>query len=288
MKPMTVPGFQQKKKKGEKISMLTAYDALFAQMMDEAGVDSILVGDSLGMVVQGKENTLSVTMEDMIYHTRAVRRGTKHALLVSDLPYLSYQVSGEEAVRNAGRLIKEGGADAVKLEGGRKFIGAIQKMVDASIPVMGHVGLGPQSTKMLGGHKVQGKTSDAVKRLLDDALAVEQAGAFSIVIEAVPWPVAQRITKHLSIPTIGIGAGPHCDGQVLVYADMLGLFTAFQPHFVRRFATLADEAKNAFRHYVEAVQESAFPSIDESYSLDESVMKEIDQFDPFANRVTND
>jgi len=284
MKQLTVPAFQQKKQKGEKISMLTAYDALFAQMMDEAGVDSLLVGDSLGMVVQGHNDTLPVTLDEMIYHTRAVKRGSQRALVIADLPYLSYQVSEEEAVRNAGRLIKEGGADAVKLEGGRKFIGAIQKMVDASIPVMGHVGLGPQSTKMLGGHKVQGKTSDSVKRLLDDALAVEQAGAFSIVIEAVPWPVAQRITKHLNIPTIGIGAGPYCDGQVLVYADMLGLFTAFQPHFVRRFATLADEAKNAFRQYVETVQNGEFPSFDESYSLDESVMKEIEQFDPFANR----
>ncbi len=276
-KSITVPYLKKMKKRGEKISMLTAYDYTFAALMDEAGVDVLLVGDSLGMVFQGHQDTLPVTVEDIVYHTQAVKRGAKHSMVVADMPFLSYQINAEEAVRNAGKLLKEGGADAVKLEGGVPASNAIKKMVDTGIPVMGHVGLGPQSCKLLGGHKVQGKTSKAVQRLLKDAEAVEQAGAFSLVIEAVPWPVAQMITERVSIPTIGIGAGPHCDGQVLVFADMLGLFTSFQPHFVRRFAQLGKESKNAFSEYCKAVKEGSFPTLDESYWIEESALQEFEE-----------
>ncbi len=275
-KRVSVPSLKRMKRQGEKISMLTAYDFTFAALMDGAGVDVLLVGDSLGMVFQGQEDTLPVTIGDVIYHTRAVKRAVQHSLLVADMPFLSYQVTPEEAVYNAGRLLKEGGADAVKLEGGIPASSAIEKMVNACIPVMGHVGLGPQSCKLLGGHRVQGKSSNAIQRLLQDAKAVENAGAFSLVIEAVPWPVAKMITEHVSIPTIGIGAGPHCDGQVLVFADMLGLFTAFQPHFVRRFAQLGEESRKAFEEYSNAVKEGSFPTLDESYSLDESILHEFE------------
>lgn len=272
-----MPAFQKMKNRGQKITMLTAYDYTFASLMDQSGIDILLVGDSLGMVVQGHDDTLAVTLEDIIYHTRAVKRAAKHALVVADMPFMSYQVSEEEALRNAGRLLKEGGADAIKLEGGEKYGLAIELMVNAGIPVMGHVGLGPQSTKVLGGHKVQGKTAESIHDLLEDAISVQEAGAFSLVIEAVPWPVAQRITQSLTIPTIGIGAGPHCDGQVLVYADMLGLFTAFQPHFVRRFAHLGDQAGGAFRHFIQTVREGSFPTLDESYSIDQKVLNELDE-----------
>jgi len=276
-KRITAPDLLRMKNRGEKISMLTAYDYTFAKLMDEAGVDALLVGDSLGMVVQGHEDTLPVTMDEMIYHTRNVRRAVKRALVIGDMPFLSYQVDVEEAVRNAGRLLKEGGADAVKLEGGAPSARAIRRMVEAGIPVMGHVGLGPQSCKNLGGHKVQGKTAEAAKALLRDAEAVQEAGAFSIVIEAVPWAVAKRITRRMTIPTIGIGAGPHCDGQVLVYADMLGLFTAFQPHFVRRFAHLGDESIRAFQEFGQAVKDGSFPTLDESYSIDENILASLDE-----------
>lgn len=265
-RPMTVPRMLRKKAKGEKIAMLTAYDALFACLMDEAGIDAILVGDSLGMVVQGHDTTLPVTVDEMVYHTRAVRRGVRHALVVADMPFMSYQTSVEDALRNAARLIKEGGADAVKLEGGEPSLPVIRALVDAGIPVMGHVGLAPQSIKQLGTHAVQGRSHEDATRLLQDANAVERSGAFSLVIEAVPWPLARDITGAVAIPTIGIGAGPHCDGQVLVYADLLGLFTAFQPHFVRRFAHLGQDAGNAFQHYIHEVRNGTFPSLDESYS----------------------
>lgn len=255
--------------------MLTAYDYLFAKLMDESGVDTLLVGDSLGMVVQGHENTLPVTMEDIIYHTRAVKRAVSRAFVIADMPFLSYQITIEDAVFNAGRLLKEGGADAVKLECSGNTMEVIYNIVEAGIPVMGHVGLGPQSCKQLGGHFVQGKTPKAIRKIMQDAKDVEEAGAFSMVIEAVPWQVAKRITEKASIPTIGIGAGPHCDGQVLVYADMVGLFTAFQPHFVRRFANLSEEASKAFKHYDEAVKNGFFPTLDESYSIDNSVLEKL-------------
>lgn len=276
-KRVTVPTLQQMKEQGEKIAMLTAYDFTFAQLMDQAGMDAILVGDSLGMVVQGHETTLPVTMDEMVYHTRLVRRGVQRALLVADLPFMSYQVNIEEALHNAGRLMKEAQADAVKLEGGRKHAAAIRAMVEAGIPVMGHVGLGPQSIKQLGRHKVQGKTSREIDGLITDAMAVQEAGAFSLVIEAVPWQVAQALTQALQIPTIGIGAGEHCDGQVLVYADMLGLFTSFQPHFVRRFAQLGEQASKAFADYRQAVRDGSFPSRDESYSTGEKELAALRQ-----------
>jgi len=276
---ITVPYLKTMKQHGEKITMLTAYDFLFAKLMDRAGVEILLVGDSLGMVFQGQENTLPVTLEEVIYHTRAVKRGTRRALVIADMPFLSYQVSVEEAVRNAGRLLKEGGADGVKLEGGVTAMRAIEQMTQAGIPVMGHVGLGPQSCKLLGGHKVQGKTVESIRALIRDAQAVEAAGAFSLVIEAVPWPVAKKITEAVSIPTLGIGAGPHCDGQVLVYADMLGLFTAFQPQFVRRFAPLGEAAAHAFQDYCQAVKDGSFPTLDESYSLDEEVLTALQETD---------
>ncbi len=275
MKKVNVITFQKRKEKDEKITMLTAYDCTFAHLMDEAGVDALLVGDSLGMVVQGHEDTLPVTMEDMIYHTRAVRRGVKRAMIVTDLPFMSYQVNAEEALHNAGRLMKEGRADAVKLEGGVHAAKAVRHMVEAGIPVMGHVGLGPQSSKQIGGHRVQGKTLQSAQTLLKDAKAIEEAGAFSIVIEAVPWQVAQQITNALSIPTLGIGAGPYCNGQVLVYADMLGLFTSFQPHFVRRFAQLGEEASKAFADYCQAVKDGSFPTLDESYNVDQDVVQSL-------------
>ncbi|MBD3266417.1 3-methyl-2-oxobutanoate hydroxymethyltransferase [bacterium] len=272
-KNITIPVLKRMKQNGDKISMLTAYDFLFAQLMDECDIEMLLVGDSLGMVFQGEDSTLPVTMEDIIYHTRAVKRAVKHAMVVADMPFMSYQVTPEEAVRNAGRLMKEGGADAVKLEctGDTKTI--IEKIVNAGIPVMGHVGLGPQSCKQLGGHTVQGKTPKAIMKIWRDAFDVEKAGAFSVVVEAVPWPVAKRITEVLHIPTIGIGAGPHCDGQVLVYADMVGLFTAFQPHFVRRFGQLGEEAKKAFINYKKSVKNGSFPTLDESYSIDNKVLE---------------
>lgn len=276
-KRVTVPMLRGMKKKGEKIVMLTAYDFTFAALMEQAEIDILLVGDTLGMIVQGHDTTLPVTVDDIIYHTRAVKRAAKRALVVADMPFLSYQITPEEAVHNAGRLMKEGGADAVKVEGGRATAAAIRHMTTAGIPVMGHVGLGPQSCKLLGGHKVQGKTAASVRALLQDALAVEQAGAFSMVIEAVPWPVARHITGQASIPTIGIGAGPYCDGQVLVFADMLGLFTAFQPHFVRRFVQMGEEAVQAFQAFRNSVKEGSFPTLDESYSVDDTVLQVLDE-----------
>lgn len=274
-KPVTPPRLLRMKERGEKIAMLTAYDHAFAVLMERAGVDVMLVGDSLGMVVQGHDSTLPVTVEDIVYHTRAVKRAARRAMVVADMPFLSYQVEPGEAVRNAGRLMKEGGADAVKLEGGVPAARAVERMTQAGIPVMGHVGLGPQSSKQLGGHKVQGKTAEAIRRLVADAKALESAGAFSLVIEAVPWPVAKLLTESVRIPTIGIGAGPHCDGQVLVFADLLGLFTSFQPHFVRRFAQLGEESAKAFEAYCAAVREGSFPTLDESYPLDDGVMDEL-------------
>ncbi|MBI1388345.1 MAG: 3-methyl-2-oxobutanoate hydroxymethyltransferase [bacterium] len=268
-KRVTAPSLLSMKKRGEKIAVLTAYDYTFASLMDGAGVDVLLVGDSLGMVVQGVDDTLPVTLDDVIYHTRAVCRGAKRALVVADMPFMSYQVSPEEALRNAGRLLKETGAGAVKLEGGVNEAETVRRIAAAGIPVMGHVGLGPQSIRQLGAYRVQGKTVKAAERLIEDARAIEEAGAFSLVIEAAPWPVAERVTAGLSIPTIGIGAGPHCDGQVLVYADMLGLFTAFQPHFVRRFIQGGEVVTEAFQEYCRAVKSGEFPSLDESYAMDE-------------------
>jgi 3-methyl-2-oxobutanoate hydroxymethyltransferase len=259
-KKVTTLTYRQKKERGEVITMLTAYDYPTALSMDKAGVDSILVGDSLAMVVLGYENTLPVTMDEMIHHCRAVARGAKTSLLVGDMPFMSYQVSIEEAVRNAGRFLQEGGMDAVKLEGGRERADAIRAIVGAGIPVMGHLGLTPQSVNQLGGFRAQGKTAIAAKRLVEDALILEEAGCFSIVLEAVPARLAELISKKLSIPTIGIGAGAGCDGQVLVTHDLLGLFDRFTPKFVKQYANFHSEMQKAFADYIEDVETKRFPA----------------------------
>lgn len=248
-----------------KLTMLTAYDCWTSQLVDQAGTDMILVGDSLGMVIQGKENTLSVTIDEMIYHCKAVARGREQALIVGDMPYMSYHVNPEETVRNAGRLITEGRADAIKLEGGQKRLPMIRAILDAEIPVMGHLGLTPQSVNALGGFKVQAKNLQARQKLKADALALQEAGIFALVLECIPYDFAQELTEMLTIPTIGIGAGPHCDGQVLVTHDMLGLGFGHKPKFVRQFANLGETGMNAVEAFCQAVQEGSFPSLKESY-----------------------
>lgn len=271
----TVNTFAQAKAEGRKLTMLTAYDYSMARLIDEAGVDSILVGDSLGNVILGYEDTLSVTMEDMIHHTAAVARGAKHTFIVADMPFMSYQTSVYDAVANAGRLMKEGRAQAVKLEGGQKFEEHIRAIVDASIPVVGHIGLTPQSIHAFGGFKVQGRDEEAAIRLIEDARAVERAGAFAVVLECVPAALAQLVTEQLHIPTIGIGAGAGCDGQVLVNQDMLGMFSDFVPKFVKRFAEAGEVMKTAFKQYIEEVQTGAFPAPEHTYKIDEEVMEKL-------------
>jgi len=261
----TIQDFLKKKTDGKKISMLTAYDYPFAQIVDEAGIDGILVGDSLGMVVQGLENTLPVTMDEMIYHTKLVSRAVKNAIVIGDLPFMSYQASVEDAVRNAGRFVKEGGAAAVKLEGGAEVADRIRAMTKSDIPVMAHIGLTPQSIHRMGGYKVQGKTEEAAKRLVEEAHVAEDAGAFSLLLEAIPMELARRITEELSIPTIGIGAGPYCDGQVLVLHDVIGMFERFVPKFVKRYTNLKAEALKAIRSYKEDVEKGEFPSDQQSF-----------------------
>ncbi len=247
------------------LTMLTAYDCWMASMVDQAGADMILVGDSLGMVIQGQENTLSVTVDEMIYHCKAVARGAENAVIIGDMPYLSYHVSREETIRNAGRIITEGGVDAVKLEGGRKRIPMISALLDAEIPVMGHIGLTPQSVNALGGFKVQGKKLDEREQLKEEALALQDAGVFSIVLECIPYDLAGEITDLLDIPTIGIGAGPQCGGQVLVTHDLLGLTMGPKLKFVRRFAELGETGGDALQAYCQAVREGSFPTLSESY-----------------------
>ena len=269
-KKVTTSFFRQKKERGEPISMLTAYDYPTALAEDQAGIDAILVGDSLGMVVLGYQNTLPVTMEDMLHHSRAVARGAKYALLIGDLPFMSYQVSAEEAVRNAGRFLQEGGMEAVKLEGGRERLEVVRAIVSAGIPVMGHLGLTPQSVNQLGGFRPQGKTASAAQRLLEDALLLEEAGCFSLVLESVPARLAELISKKLSIPTIGIGAGFGCDGQVLVSHDMLGLFERFTPKFVKKYADLHADMQRAFTEYISDVQSRSFPTAENSLEMDDS------------------
>ena len=256
----TVVTFREAKLNKEKLTMLTAYDYSTAQAVDNSGINGILVGDSLGMVMLGYEDTLSVTMEDMIHHTKAVARGAKNSLVVADMPFMSYQTSVYDAVVNAGRLIKEGRAQAVKLEGGVEVADHIEAIVKASIPVMGHIGLTPQSVNAFGGFKVQGKSEEAAKKLIEDALAVERAGAFAVVMEGVPSKLAAIVTEKLSIPTIGIGAGDKCDGQILVYQDMLGMFSDFTPKFVKKYENLGDRMRNAFATYIEEVKNGFFPS----------------------------
>jgi 3-methyl-2-oxobutanoate hydroxymethyltransferase len=268
-KKATTTTFRQKKVHGEPITMLTAYDYPTALAEDQAGIDSILVGDSLGMVVLGYQNTLPVTMQDMLHHCKAVARGAKYALLIGDMPFMSYQASTEEAVRNAGRFLQEGGMDAVKLEGGRERLEAVRAIVSAGIPVMGHLGLTPQSVNQLGGFRPQGKTASAAKRLVEDALLLEDAGCFGIVLESVPARLAELISKKLSIPTIGIGAGVGCNGQVLVTHDLLGLFDRFTPKFVRKYADFHSEMQRAFGEYIEDVQMKRFPADEHSVEMDD-------------------
>jgi len=248
------------KTKGEKITMVTAYDATFARMIDEAGADILLVGDSLGMVVQGRDTTLPVTVDEVIYHCRAVARGTRRAHIVGDMPFLSHQISPEDALRNAGRFLSEGGAHSVKLEGGQSSAPTIKRLVQAGIPVMGHVGLTPQSVHAMGGFRVQGKTEEAAERVLADARAVAEAGAYAIVLEGIPSDLAAEVTASLSIPTIGIGAGPACDGQVLVCYDLLGLTPDLKPRFVKRYAELFEAGKDAVATYCEEVRAGVFPT----------------------------
>lgn len=271
----TTASFKSAKQKGDKITMLTAYDYSTARLEDEAGVDAILVGDSLGMVMLGYENTLSVTMEDMIHHSAAVARGAENAFVVTDMPFMSYQTSVYDAVKNAGRLIKEGHADAVKLEGGVKFAEHIRAIVDASIPVMGHVGMTPQSVNAFGGFKVQGKSIEDAKRVIADAKAVQEAGAFAVVMECVPALLAEYISNELTIPVIGIGAGAGCDGQVLVYQDMLGMYSDFTPKFAKKFEDVGTSMKNGFKYYFEDVKSGRFPAAEHTFKIDDEVMKKI-------------
>jgi 3-methyl-2-oxobutanoate hydroxymethyltransferase len=262
------------KEAGEKISMLTAYDYFSAKLIDQAGVDIILVGDSLGMVIHGKENTLGVEMEDIIYHTKMVKRGSKRALITADLPFMSYQADIAEAVRNAGKAIKAG-ASAVKLEGGREITAAVKRIVDSGIPVVGHLGLTPQSLHSLGGFKVQGKKKEAALKLFEDALALQKAGVFALVLETIPAQLAELITEELEIAVIGIGAGDHCDGQVLVYHDLLGYDDQFKAKFVRRYADLNKIITEAVKNYINDLKEEKFPGEEESYYMEADIFKEV-------------
>ena len=271
----TVVTFKQAKEKNEKLTMLTAYDYSTAKIIDEAGINGILVGDSLGMVCLGYEDTLSVTMEDMIHHTRAVARGVKNTLVVADMPFMSYQTSVYDAVVNAGRLIKEGRAHGVKLEGGVEICDKIEAIVKASIPVMAHIGLTPQSVNAFGGFKVQGKDEEEAKKLIEAALAVEKAGAFAVVLECVPAKLAEIITEKLSIPTIGIGAGAKCDGQILVYQDMLGMYSDFTPKFAKKYETLGKKMNIAFKNYIEEVNDGVFPAEEHSFKINDEVIEKL-------------
>lgn len=272
---ITTSVLRQYKSEGKAIAMLTAYDYSMAKLLDEAGVDMLLVGDSLGNVVWGYDSTIPVTMEDMLHHVKAVCRGTKQAMVVADMPFMSYQVSIEEAVRNAGRLVQEGGAQAVKLEGGTDMADTVRAIVKAGIPVVGHLGLTPQSVNQLGGYKVQGKDEQAAQTLLDDARAIAAAGAFSLVLECIPDGLAGRVSESIAIPTIGIGAGSACDGQVLVIHDLLGLCSGFTPKFVKKYADLHAAITNAVQTYVREVQARKFPSTEYSFKMADTVMEKL-------------
>jgi len=274
-KKITITDLQNKKREGRKITMLTAYDYPMARLVDEAGIDSILVGDSLGMVVLGYESTVPVTMDEMIHHAKAVRRGTKYAFLIGDMPFMSYQISKEEAVRNAGRFMKEAGCDAVKLEGGDEVLDVTKAIVDAGIPVLGHLGLTPQTASKLGGFKVQGKDAAAAKKILDQALRQEKAGCFGVLLECVPDKVAGLITERLSVPTISCGAGKHCDGQVLVTNDMVGLFDRFTPKFVKQYVKLAPAILEGFKRYKDEVEKSLFPVEAHSFTIKDEEIKKL-------------
>ena len=271
----TTTSIMQMKNSGHKISMLTAYDYTTARLLDEAGVNTILVGDSLGNVILGYEDTISVTVEDMIHHSAAVARGAKNALVVTDLPFMSYQTSVYDAVVNAGRLMKEGRAGAVKLEGGKEVCPQIKAIVSAGIPVVAHLGLTPQSINTFGGFKVQGKTEAAAKKLIEDANAVEEAGAFLLVLECVPAKLAKLVTESINIPTIGIGAGAGCDGQVLVIYDMLGMFSDFKPKFVKHFANAGDMIREAVKTYIAEIDDGTFPAEEHCYKIDDEVIDKL-------------
>jgi len=272
---ISITQIKEMKRKGEKIAMLTAYDYSTAKLIDEAGIPLILVGDSLGMVVLGYESTIPVTMDEMIHHTKAVVRGTKQALIVGDMPFMTYQVSFDEALRNAARFIQQGGCQAVKLEGGESVAETVKRIVSCGIPVMGHIGLTPQSIHQLGGFKIVGKTPEAALRMLKDATALDAAGAFAIVLECIPEPLSKLITEQVSVPTIGIGAGKHCDGQVQVISDLLGLYTDFVPKHAKQYTRLFEVIKNATSSYIGEVKAGTFPTEKQSYPLDESVLTEL-------------
>jgi 3-methyl-2-oxobutanoate hydroxymethyltransferase len=271
----TAASFLKAKKEGKKISMLTAYDYSMAKLLDEAGMDCILVGDSLGMVVLGYDSTLQVTVEDILHHSRAVARGAKRALVIADMPFLSYHVSVEESIRNAGRLIQEGGAGAVKLEGGSNVLDKIKAIVNAQIPVVGHLGLTPQSIHVLGGYKVQGTTLEQMKKMLEEAEQLQQAGVCALVLECVPEKLAKLISERLYIPTIGIGAGKYCDGQVLVIQDMLGMYSDLKPKFVKQYAQLGREIDAACRQYMGEIQQQQFPQAEHSFTADEELLSKL-------------
>jgi len=271
----TVATFLEARAEKRKLVMLTAYDYSMARLADSCGIDGILVGDSLGMVCLGYKDTLSVTVEDMVHHTSAVSRGTKEALLISDMPFMSYHASLYDAVKNAGRLVQEGHAEAVKLEGGASVVRQVRAIVKAQIPVMGHIGLTPQSVNVFGGFKVQGRRLDAARRLIDDAKRLEDAGAFAITLECIPAALSEKITEAISIPTIGIGAGPKCDGQVLVYHDMLGMFPDFKPKFVKTYSNTGDMIKDAIKRYAEEVQSGTFPAQEHSFSIETDVLENL-------------
>ncbi|MCE5201525.1 MAG: 3-methyl-2-oxobutanoate hydroxymethyltransferase [Synergistaceae bacterium] len=271
----TVATFMDAKAENKKITMLTAYDYSMAKLADSCDIDGILVGDSLGMVCLGYKDTLSVTMEDMIHHIKAVSRGTKNALLIGDMPFMSYHASLYDAVKNAGRLVQEGHAEAVKLEGGASAARQVRAIVKAQIPVMGHIGLTPQSVNMFGGFKIQGRELETAKKIVDDAKRLEDAGAFSITLECIPAALSEKITAAVSIPTIGIGAGPHCDGQILVYHDMLGMFSDFRPKFVKIFSNAGEVIRQGIRKYAEEVRNGAFPCAEHSFAIDEEIIKKL-------------
>ena len=272
---LTIPQFKQLKEQGKRFRMVTAYDYAFASLVDKTPIEMILVGDSLGMVVLGYDSTVPVTMEDMLHHIKPVVRGAKNTFIVGDLPFGSYNTSIPEAIRNANRIMQEGGADAIKLEGGSTVVNTVREMVNGGIPVMGHIGLTPQTATQLGGFKVQGKDAEAARKLVDDAQRLEEAGAFALVLECVPAPVAQRVSEKISIPTIGIGAGPHCDAQVLVIHDLLGLFDRFTPKFVKKYAEINKSIIDALNQYAEEVETQDFPGPEHSFGMKEEELKRL-------------
>jgi len=278
LRKMTTKKIIEKKEKGEKIITITAYDYSFGRIVDECGFDLILVGDSLSQVILGHENTLGVTLDEMIHHTKAVSRGVSNALLVGDMPFLSYKVDIKQAVYNAGRFIQEGGAEAVKVEGGTELLPTIKAIINADIEVMGHIGLTPQKVYRFGGHLVQGRTTDAAKRLIMDAINLQEVGVFSIVLEGIPWQIAKLVTNTIDIPTIGIGAGQYCDGQIIIIYDMLGIFTEFKPKFVKHFGQVGENVRNALNAYKDEIICSKYPDLEHSYSYPTEDLNEINDW----------